>query len=221
MAHYDTFDPTPYRTHMRTLGWLRPGDRVLEVGSSSGALSERIRAMGCEVVGIERREDAAEKARRFCKTILVGDVERMNLDIPESSMDVILVLDVLEHLVGPEATLRRLLPFLKSTGRVIVALPNIAHWSVRMGILLGRFDYEDSGIMDRTHLHFYTWKTARTWLEGAGLEVIESDVVPDVPLLRYKRRLERLNYKVARLLPNLLSTESLFVARPRQEPSSP
>lgn len=221
MGHYDTFDRTPYRTHMQALDRLRPGERVLEVGCSSGALTERIRAKGCTVVGIEVRPEAAAKARAFCEEVLVGDVERMPLPWPPASFDVILLLDVLEHLVDPVPATRRFLPFLKPDGRVLVALPNVAHWQVRFRLLAGRFRYEDSGILDRTHLHFYTRKTAAELLVRSGLEILEEDVVPDVPLLRFKRHLEKANYRVARLVPGLLSTEFVFVARPRRTPSSP
>ena len=221
MGHYDTFDPTPYRTHRQTLGRVNPGERVLEVGCSSGALSEKLQAKGCSVVGIESRLEAAVEARGFCEDVLVGDVERMPLPLPAASFDTILLLDVLEHLVDPPAATRRLLPFLRPGGRFIIALPNIAHWSVRFQLLVGRFEYGDSGILDRTHLHFYTHSSALEMLRRCGLEVTEWDIAPDVPLLRFKRRLEGANYRVARLLPGLLSTELLFVARPTGPAASP
>ncbi len=221
MGHYDTFDPTPYRTHRQALDRLRPGERVLEVGCSSGALTEQIRAKGCTIVGVEVRADAAEKARAYCEEVLVGDVERVPLPWPAASFDVILLLDVLEHLVDPVPATRRFVPLLKPDGRLVVALPNVAHWRVRFRLLAGRFDYEDSGILDRTHLHFYTRKTAAELLVRSGLEIIETDVAPDVPLLRFKRHLERANYAVAHLLPGLLSTEFVFVARPTGTSSSP
>lgn len=221
MGHYDSFDPTPYRTHMQALARVHPGERILEVGCSNGALTEHLKGRGCSVVGIEVRPEAAERARAFCEEVVVGDVERMTFPWPARSFDVILLLDVLEHLVDPGAAARRLLPLLRSDGRVLVALPNVAHWSVRFRLLRGRFDYEDSGILDRTHLHLFTIRSARALIAASGLVVLEEDIVPDVPLLRFKRRLAKGNYKVARILPGLLSTEVFFVARPSGTPSSP
>ncbi len=217
MTLYETFDPTPYRTHRRTLEFLSPGERVLEVGCGSGALTEHIQTLGCTVVGLEKRPEAAEKARPFCEEVVVGDIEAISLDFPPLSFDVILLIDVLEHLVDPNATIHRLHPLLKPTGRFLVALPNVAHWSVRLRLLFGRFDYEESGILDRTHLHFYTLRTAMELLEQSGLEIQETDIVPDVPLLRFKRRLTMANYRVANLLPNLFATEVIFAAKPKQE----
>lgn len=216
MAHYDIFDPVPHRAHMRTLAYLRRGDRVLEVGCSSGALTEHIAAMGCRVTGIEVRPDAADRARRFAEDVLVGDLTTMPLALPLSNFDAILLIDVLEHLVDPVGALRRLFPFLREGGRFVVAIPNVAHWSVRFHLLAGRFAYEDSGILDRTHLRFYTRDTARAMLEQAGLEIDETDVVPDVPLLRLKPRFVGANYRIASLLPGLLSTEFFFVGTPRR-----
>ena len=76
-------------------------------------------------------------------------------------------------------------------------------------------------ILDKTHLHFYTLKTAREMLERAGLAILEIDIVPDVPLFRYKGRLALVNYRLAHVLPNLFSTEALFVGRPSRTVSSP
>jgi len=215
-SDYDAFDPVPHRAHMRTLGYLQQGDRVLEVGCSSGALTERIAAKGCRVTGIELRPDAAEKARRFGEVVLVGDFATMPLPLSPSSFDVILLIDVLEHLADPSRALRRLFPLLRDGGRFVIAIPNVAHWSVRARLLRGRFDYEDSGILDRTHLRFYTRDTAYAMLEDAGLKVQEMDLVPDVPLLRFKSRLTELNYRVASLFPGLLATEFFFVGTPRR-----
>ncbi len=221
MGHYDTFDPTPYRTHMQALSRVGSGERILEVGCSNGALTEQLRARGCTIAGIEVRADAAEKARAFCEDVLVGDVERVPLPWSVASFDVILLLDVLEHLTDPVATVQRLAPFLRPGGRFLVALPNVAHWQVRFRLLRGHFEYADSGILDRTHLHLYTIHTARELLAESGLTIVEQDLVPDVPLLRYKRRLARANYAVAKILPGLLSTEILFVAKPTVPAASP
>jgi len=139
----------------------------------------------------------------------------MPLAFEPESFDVFVLSNILEHLRDPVATLRRLVPLLRPTGRILVDLPNVAHWDVRLRLLRGRWDYEDAGILDRTHLRFYTRKTAREMLRETGFEILDEDIIPDVPLFRYKQRWAHVNYRIARLRPDLLSTEMLFVVRPR------
>src|SRR2546427_383590 len=182
---------------MRALAYLRRGDRVLEVGCSSGALTEHIAAMGCRVTGIEVRPDAADRARRFAEDVLVGDLTTMPLALHLVDFDAIRLSDVLEPLVDPVGALRRLFPFLREGGRFVVAIPNVAHWFVRFHLLAGRFAYGDSGILDRTHLRFYTRDTARALLEQAGPEVDGRAVAPHVPLLCLKPRFVRASHPIA------------------------
>jgi hypothetical protein len=92
--------------------------------------------------------------------------------------DLILFADVLEHTAHPEAVLRRLLPYLEEDGHVIVSLPNVAAWTVRLGLLAGHFDYEQSGILDDTHLRFFTRESAVRLAESAGLEVLRIEQNP-------------------------------------------
>src|SRR2546428_12083139 len=101
LGHYDTFDPVPHRAHRRTLASLRPGERVLEVGCSSGALTERIAAMGCRATGLEMRPEAAAQARRFSEAVLVGALATMPRPLPPSSFGAILLIDALAHRAAP------------------------------------------------------------------------------------------------------------------------
>ena len=211
----------PYLTRLQIVSRLRPGECVLDVGCGSGEMAQRMKARGCAVVGIELSSEKAAKARAFCDEVLIGNVESMSLPFEPASFDVIVLSNILEHLHDPGATLRRLAPLLRPTGRILVDLPNVAHWGVRLRLLRGRWDYEDAGILDRTHLRFYTRKTAREMLEQTGFEILEQDIIPDVPLFRYKQRWAHLNYRVARLRPDLFSTEMLFVVQPRKTIASP
>ena len=102
----------------------------------------------------------------------------MTGDLPESvsrpwreKFDVIVAGDVLEHLPSPEALLARLTPLLAPGGTLLASLPNVANVTVRAALLFGSFPYADRGILDRTHLRFYTRETARALLETSGLRV--------------------------------------------------
>src|SRR5438034_10371711 len=210
----------PYLTRLQIVSRLRPGERVLDVGCGSGEIARLMREKDCTVIGLELDSEKAAKAGTYCEQVFVGDIETMPLAFEPESFDVFVLSNILEHLRDPVATLRRLVPLLRPTGRILVDLPNVAHWDVRLRLLRGRWDYEDAGILDRTHLRFYTRKTAREMLRETGFEILEQDIIPDVPLLRYKQRWAQLNYHVARLRPDLFSTEMLFVVHPRKTTAS-
>ena len=133
------------------------------------------------------------------------------------------MMDVLEHLVDPEALLRECRELLKPGGTLLVSVPNVANITVRLALLFGRFNYAPRGILDRTHLKFFTGKSARRLLEAAGLEVVrrETTVMPvelalgtdaDNPLMRLINRVLRL---FTALLPGLLGYQIIMVARPQ------
>lgn len=173
-------------TQRQTLAWVPPGSRVLELGCASGYMSRWLRdKKGCQVTGVEVDPAAAERARSHGLTVHVGslDDERF-LDAIEGSFDMILANDVLEHLVEPERALHRVLGRLAPGGRLVISTPNIAAWQVRAKLFFeGEFRYEEHGIMDRTHVHFFTWDTFHEMLERQRLEVLDRvHETVDIPL---------------------------------------
>lgn len=148
-------------------------DSVLEVGCAEGhtgaVLKEEGRAR--RVVGIELMDVAADQARIVLDQVLSGNIEQMDLPFLEGQFDVIILADVLEHLVDPWSTLRRLKFYLKTNGLVIVSLPNVRNWRISMSLFfLGNWEYQDEGIMDRTHLRFFTRKGMLNMLRECGFE---------------------------------------------------
>ena len=149
--------------------------RILDVGTSDGYMGASLRRLGHSVVGIENDPSYAEKGRQHYDSLHVGDVE--DLEVPyRGEFDYILFADVLEHVRDPIAVLRRLLPSLKESGKIIVSVPNIANIVIRLSLLLGKFDYADRGILDKTHLRFFTLASLKRMLEEASCLVLE--VVP-------------------------------------------
>lgn len=145
--------------------------RVLEVGCGEGAtlawLKQQNRAQ--QVVGVEYSEAAAAVARQHLDQVWQGDVEKLPLETL-GQFDVVLCLDVLEHLVDPWQTLQRLRGLLRPGGCIIVSVPNVQHYSVVLPLLLhGRWPYQAAGILDRTHLRFFTRSSAEQLLQSAGL----------------------------------------------------
>jgi len=147
---------------------------VLEVGCAEGNTGAALKAEGRakHLVGIEFIYEAGEKAKNVMDQVLVGSIELMDLPFEEDQFDVIILADVLEHLIDPWATLRRLKPYLKDNGRIVVSLPNVRNWSVSMPLFFrGTWVYQDEGIMDRTHLRFFTRSGMAGMLIDCGFEI--------------------------------------------------
>lgn len=162
------FDPNPRNTHAQLLAHVPAGARVLDIGCAGGYLGKALRAKGCRVWGVDV-EPLAAGARRHYEQVRIGDVERLAL---RGTYDVVLLADVLEHLRAPEKLLARLRPRLAKGGFLLVSVPNVANWRTRWHLARGRWEYTETGILDRTHLRFYTQRTARELLRGAGYEIL-------------------------------------------------
>ena len=150
---------------------LPRGSRVLEVGCGEGQLGRRLCELGCEVHGVEVVPAAAAAAARALDRVTCADVERAPLDYPAGHFQLLLCGDVLEHLVDPWGTLARLQRLLAPGGVLVCSVPNVQYFPVALGLLRGRFDYRDAGVLDRTHLRFFTRRSARQLVEGAGFTV--------------------------------------------------
>src|SRR5215216_6066274 len=148
-----------------------PDKLVLDVGCAAGNLAEVLAERGCRVTGIEIDPEAARQAEERCERVIVGDVERLDLgaELDEESFDVVLFGDVLEHLKDPLRTLDRLKPFLRPEGYVVASIPNVAHGSVRLALMQGKFQYSSLGLLDDTHLRFFTRESVEQLFTEAGL----------------------------------------------------
>jgi len=157
------------------LAWLPPAPaRVLEVGCGGGDTLAYLQATGrCDrTAGVELVAEAAETARGRLDDVYEGNIEHLDLPIAPASLDVVLCLDVLEHLIDPWRTATRLAGLLAPGGVLIASIPNVRHFRVVLPLLVrGRWDYAESGLMDRTHLRFFTQRTATQLLRQAGLRV--------------------------------------------------
>lgn len=165
----------PNNTHTILLQLVGDNRDVLEVGCATGymtrVLSER---QHCRVTGFEINAVAASSAQPYLRALIVGNLENPD-DLAQVSgqFEVLLMADVIEHLACPELSLRGLRRSLRAGGRLIASLPNVAHWSVRRALLFGKWELADRGIMDRTHLRWYTRRTATSLIESAGYRVMQ------------------------------------------------
>jgi SAM-dependent methyltransferase len=194
--------------------------RILDVGAATGYVGTALREArpgGAELTGIETDPVAREAlAARYAR--VHGSLEALP---PEERFDLALLLDVIEHTPDPRATLERTARALRSGGHILVSVPNVAHWSMRGLLLLGSFNYTASGILDRTHLRFFTRKTFLATLREAGL-VVESEAYAIEPvelLFPWIARvpgwglLRRLRSGLAWLWPGLLAYQLLARCR--------
>jgi 2-polyprenyl-3-methyl-5-hydroxy-6-metoxy-1,4-benzoquinol methylase len=146
------------------------GKRVLDVGCSTGYLAQVLVQAGNTVSGVELDPEAAEKARPLLDQLVVGDLDEMDLSerFAPKSFDVVVFADVLEHLKDPVRTLSQAAPLLDEEGFAVLSIPNVAHAAVRLSLLQGRFDYSPVGLLDDTHLRFFTRSALHDLLDQAG-----------------------------------------------------
>jgi SAM-dependent methyltransferase len=171
---YDTvIDVEAETSHTRVLRLVGSDKRVLDLGCAYGGLAAELVVRGCEVVGVERDPEAAEAARAHCSVVLVCDLDSGELEVLTGlgKFDVILAADVLEHLSDPSKLLEKAQTLLTPGGYLVTSIPNVAHGSVRLALLAGRFPYAELGLLDATHLRFYTRESMCDLLEDAGFAV--------------------------------------------------
>lgn len=146
---------------------------VLDVGCATGYLAEALVRNGCTVSGIEFAVDAAELARPHLEELVVSDLNQVDLTdaFPGRTYDVIVFGDVLEHLMDPARALRSASKMLAPGGSIVISIPNVAHGSVRLALLAGEWNYSERGLLDETHIKFFTYDTLNALVHDAGFVI--------------------------------------------------
>ncbi len=192
----DPTDPVDHNhSHTQIVNRIPQYAQVLELGCATGEMSQMMkRNCQAQVFGVEKDPQSAWQAQRHCDYVFTED-----LDDAESlsalqfeKFDVITLVDVIEHLQHPEALLERLKPLMMDESTILLSVPNVAHASVRLELLTGDFRYEDAGILDSTHLKFFTLKSLKSMLARSGFVINEIDYtwhdIPDSVISRYLRQ---------------------------------
>jgi len=198
----------------------RRGGRLLDLGASTGQLGAAVRDQFARTIGFEYEVECIESLRESFDAASICDLEKLKR-LPQN-LDAIVLADVIEHLRDAPSILHLVRGSLASNGRVFVSVPNIANITVRIGLLFGIFEYRDRGILDNTHLRFYTMRTIRRDIEGAGFRVIavRGSSVPirliigsftPEPLLRLGEKLLTI---VTRMWKSLFAYQIIVVAEP-------
>jgi glycosyltransferase involved in cell wall biosynthesis/2-polyprenyl-3-methyl-5-hydroxy-6-metoxy-1,4-benzoquinol methylase len=163
-------------SHTQIVKRIPPGSRVLELGCATGYMSDYLRReLDCYVVGVEYDRKMANKAKLVCDQVIVADVQKGNWQkkIEGERFDIITCADILEHLRDPISLLKTLPDLLVEGGRLLASVPNGGHAALRLELLEGSFTYEDTGLLDRTHLHLFTYHSLREIFARGGFSVKE------------------------------------------------
>ena len=153
---------------------FNPAARILEIGCGEGATGALAKAQGkcAHYIGVDCDAVAAAKARCALDQVIEGDVEALDLAQLDGPFDAVILSEVLEHLVAPWALVAKLRKVMRPGATIHASSPNIAHHRIIRALLLGQFAYTRSGVMDRTHLRWFTPQSYRSMFEEAGFETL-------------------------------------------------
>jgi 2-polyprenyl-3-methyl-5-hydroxy-6-metoxy-1,4-benzoquinol methylase len=171
---------------------------VLDIGCSSGNFGEALKKQKkCVVDGIELDKQDAKAASKKLRQVWQLNIETDDIKaVPKSEYDIIYFGDVIEHLVDPITALKRIKPLLKADGKVVFSIPNMGHIGVRIDLLGGNFEYTETGLLDKTHLHFYTQSEVMRVFEEAGYSLDHLDFVEkDYPRKLLEKQLAKYGLK--------------------------
>jgi 2-polyprenyl-3-methyl-5-hydroxy-6-metoxy-1,4-benzoquinol methylase len=194
---------------------------VLDLGCGAGCNAQVLASRGVQVDGVTLSESERARAAQWCHRCWVHDLESGLPSGLEETYDAVVCSHVLEHLRWPDRALAALRPLLiPGRGCLLVALPNLLFYKTRARLLIGRFEYQDSGIMDASHFRWYTFATARRLVEQAGFTVCAHEVQGSAPIPLIRRYLPAWLTAAAdrlaeRTLPGFFGGQIIIAATPR------
>lgn len=194
-----------YSTHSQIALLVGKNETVLDAGCNIGFLGKYSDKSNV-IYGFDYSHKFVQRSKKIYQDAIVYDGNSLESLPWKRRFSVIVFADILEHLHDPEKSLTFFVDkYLQKDGRIIISLPNVANWKVRLDLLFGRFEYQNSGILDKTHLHLYTFQTATKMIQDCGLRITKIAAGASVfgPLL-----------KVVPFLRPLLSTGIIFECRP-------
>lgn len=224
------------------LEMIPKGSRLLEIGCATGYMSEYLtKKKGCQVTGVELSPEQATMAKNKCHAVINGAIDGClvqnridDLVAHDGRFDVIFMSQVIEHLADPDAILVKIHDWIKLDGILVISTCNIAHWHARLRLLTGKWDYEEYGLFDRSHLRFFTLKSFEDMLNKCGFIKDEisftfedfcpfklffnkrllapSDILRCLPLIG-----NSLRQKYLKLCRNLVATQFVYKAHPNHK----
>lgn len=227
-VHYPPKE-SKYSSHYYFQQLVGRNNDVLDLGCGEGFMASRLVEEGNRVVGVDilARPHAPSVFDKYLSADLSQGLRGAMDQLGDRKFDKVLLMDILEHLTRPELLLEDCHKVLKPNGQILVSVPNVANITMRFLLLLGRFNYTERGILDRTHLRFFTRASAQRLLEAAGYQIVRKhmtvmpievplDLPAQNPLMRLANRLLAF---LTFLMPGLFGYQCIFVARSKQSPS--
>jgi 2-polyprenyl-3-methyl-5-hydroxy-6-metoxy-1,4-benzoquinol methylase len=165
----------PNDAHGISLQLVGQNKSVLELGAASGHVTKALKSLNNTVTAIERDGRFEPILATIADHVVITDLDWLDLrqKLPAQKFDVVLAGDVLEHCRQPELVLLQLHDLLNPSGYVVISLPNIAHADVRLALLTGKFEYRPAGLLDQTHLRFFTRDTITSFLNDNDFDIAE------------------------------------------------
>jgi SAM-dependent methyltransferase len=192
--------------------------RILDVGCSGGLLAAKLRERGHHVVGVDIAE--VGNVRKNTDDFYVGNLEHGLPDEVGDDFDVVIAGDVIEHLSRPTVALRELSRVVRPGGQMIISVPNFGHWYPRLRVVTGSFGYDRRGILDDTHLRFFTRRLIRRTVTRAGLDILEERTT-GLPLGEglLSRVVKGIDRMLRRLRPTMFAYQNVLRLQPHAEES--
>ncbi len=148
--------------------------KIIDIGCGDGGLGLQLKGSQKEIVGVERNEQLSQLAKQRLGRVICGDIESLDLPFPKGYFDCIFYADVLEHLIDPLGLLKKHSYFLNDQGCIVASIPNVRYYKVvRQLVYKGSWDYMEKGILDKTHLRFFTIVNIKELFSEAGYEIIQ------------------------------------------------
>ncbi len=234
--NYDIDKICPLWADYQVVQMIKPSSIILEIGCATGYIGKFLKEKrNCKMYGIEIDKEAAKLAQPYYKKIIVGDVEdentlsTLNYELPIMNyFDYILCMNVLEHLKDPKNVLKNIRKYLKSDGYLIICVPNVAHWAVRLRLLFGDFGddrkiFGEHGIavLDETHLRFFTLKKIKQLIIESGYDILRLTIDPDKGIPKIHGLVLRIpnGWKILKafysIWPTLFAGQFVILTKPR------
>jgi len=164
---------SPHSPHILIPQNIKNGSTVLDVGCNTGFMGKLLKKKGCSSDGVDINVAAIKIAKKHYLNVYKRDLYVGKLNIPRKKYDSIVFADLLEHLPRPDLLLKDSVSYLKKSGSILISMPNIARFDIRLRLLFGNFDYTYGGILSEDHLRHFTKKQAVKMINASGLRVVK------------------------------------------------